>query len=118
MRAWQKFASPVALVLFGLLVMSCHLSLTTIWLYACLGLAQGWTAAVLQPLIQTQTDDCSQATIISIAKSASQLLYIPLVWVVGLAGDVDIRLTMVATMVIFTPIAIVTAKRLYTLERR
>jgi MFS family permease len=117
MRAWQKFASPVALVLFGLLVMSSYLSLTTIWLYACLGLAQGWTAAVLQPLIQAQTDDCSQATIISIAKSASQLLYIPLVWVVGVAGNIDIRLTMVATAVIFAPLALITTRRLYALER-
>lgn len=118
MRAWQKLALPVTLVLFELLVMSCYLSLTTIWLYACLGLGQGWTAAVLLPLIQEQTDDCNQATIISIAKSASQLLYIPLVWIIGLAGSADIRLTMLATIVIFSPLALIAAKRLYSLEMR
>lgn len=116
-KNWQKFALPVAIVVTSLVVMSCHFSLGTVWLYSLLGIAQGWTAAALLPLVQSRADDCSQATIISIAKSASQLLYIPLVWVVGVAGNFDIRLTMVATAVIFAPLAFITARRLYTLER-
>jgi len=117
-REWQKFTIPTLAVLLGLGVMSLHLSLGTIWLYTLLGLAQGWTAALLLPMIQNKAPEGNQATVISIAKSVSQLLYIPLVWVVGLAGIIDIRLTMVATIIIFTPMIIVIARRLYTLERK
>lgn len=115
---WQKLAIPVAAVAVSLIVMSVHLSLVTIWLYAVLGIAQGWSAATLLPMVQSKAPACSQATIVSIAKSASQLLYIPLVWIVGLAGGIDIRLTMVTTLVIFVPLAAITARRLHTLERK
>ena len=118
LRDWQKFTIPTIAVLLGLSVMSLHLSLGTIWLYTLLGLAQGWTAALLLPMVQNKAPESNQATVVSIAKSASQLLYIPLVWVVGLAGNIDIRLTMVTTIIIFTPMIIVIARRLYTLERR
>lgn len=115
---WQKFALPVGAVTISLIVMSLHLSLVTVWVYAVLGIAQGWSAATLMPLVQAKAPASSQATIVSIAKSASQLLYIPLVWVIGIAGEVDIRLTMVATLVVFVPLAAITAQRLYFLERR
>ena len=118
LREWQKFTIPTIAVLLGLGVMSLHLSLGTIGLYTLLGLAQGWTAALLLPMVQNKAPEGNQATVISIAKSASQLLYIPLVWVVGLAGNIDIRLTMVATIIIFTPMIIVIARRLYILERK
>ena len=118
LREWQKFTIPTIAVLLGLGVMSLHLSLGTIGLYTLLGLAQGWTAALLLPMVQNKAPEGNQATVISIAKSASQLLYIPLVWVVGLAGNIDIRLTMVATIIIFTPMIIIIARRLYILERK
>lgn len=115
---WQRFMVPTIAALVGLTVMSIHLSASTVWLYALLGLAQGWTAATLLPMVQAEAPDCQQASIVSIAKSASQLIYIPLVWIVGLAGNFDIRLTMVTTAVVFTPMIALTLQRLIALERR
>lgn len=118
LRDWHVFALPITAVIVGLSVMSIHLSLATVWLYAVLGIAQGWSAATLLPMVQLAAPASNQAIIVSITKSASQLLYIPLVWVVGLVGDIDIRLTMVATIVVFVPLAAITARRLATLERK
>lgn len=117
-ESWQKIVLPLTAVVISLGVMSIHLSLVTIWLYAVLGLAQGWTAATLLTMVQTRAGASHQATIVSIAKSAAQLLYIPLVWGIGSIGTIDIRLTMVATIVVFAPLGIVTALRLRTLESR
>ncbi len=118
LREWQRFIIPMIAVITGLTIMSVHLSAMTIWCYALVGLAQGWTAATLLPMVQSHAPENAQASIVSIAKSASQLVYIPLVWVVALAGNVDIRLTMVVTIVIFTPLIIIVTRRLISLERR
>lgn len=117
LRDWQRFLLPIIGVVFALTVMSIHLSLVTVWLYAFLGIAQGWTSATLLPMVQNRAADDVQSTVISITKSGAQLLYIPLVWIINAFGVIDIRLTMVATVVIFVPLAIVTARRLAMLER-
>lgn len=116
LNEWQRFAFPMFAVLGALAIMSIHFSLGTIWLYAVMGLAQGWIGTVVLPMIQQHTASDRQATVISIAGSASQLLYIPLVWVINAVGVVDIRLTMVATIVIFAPMVMVTAWKLATVK--
>lgn len=118
LREWQRFLVPMIAVLVGLTIMSIHLSMATIWLYALIGLGQGWASATLLPMIQSESPDSRQASIVSMAKSASQLLYIPLVWLVGVAGNFDIRLTMVATIAIFAPLVVVTTLRLIALEKK
>lgn len=115
---WLRFMLPMVLLSLALIVMSIHLSLATIWLYAALGVAQGWSGSVLMPMIQRRAPVDIQSTVASVTKTASQLLYAPLVWLVGVVGVIDIRLTMVATVIIFIPPAIVIARRLYTFERR
>jgi hypothetical protein len=96
--------------------MSIHLSLVTVWLYAFLGIAQGWSSVVLMPMLQRHAPMDVQSTLSSIAKSAAQLLYIPLVWIINVVGVVDMRLTMVATIIVFVPLAAVTAWRLRSFE--
>lgn len=109
---WQRFALPCGLVILSLCVMSIHLSSWTIWLYACLGFAQGWTASVMMPMIATHARADVQATVSSVALSASQLLYIPLVWGINAVGIMDVRLTMVATIVVFIPLVVLTSMKL------
>ena len=116
MKEWQRFTLPMLTVLLSLTVMSFHLSLVTIGLYSLLGLTQGWTAAALLPMVQNRSPGDNQATVVSIARSVSQLLYIPLVWIIGTAGNVDIRYTMIATVGIFTPMVFIVSRRLYVLE--
>lgn len=112
---WQRFALPTGLVIVSLVVMSVHLSSWTIWLYACLGLAQGWTASVMLPMISAHARADVQATVSSVALSTSQLLYIPLVVVINAVGVSDVRLTMVATVVLFVPLVILTSVKLFHL---
>ncbi len=109
---WQRFALPTGLVIIALVVMSIHVSAWTIWLYACLGFAQGWAASVMMPMISTHARPDVQAVVSSVALSVSQLLYIPLVWVVNVVGVIDIRLTMVATVVVFAPLVVFTSLKL------
>jgi hypothetical protein len=118
LAAWQRFIIPMSLVVGGLTVMSIHLSLATIWLYALIGIAQGWTSATLLAMVQAEAPESQQASVVSITRSAAQLLYIPLVWFVGYAGNFDIRYSMIATIVIFLPMIVVTTWRLTVLERR
>lgn len=113
---WQRFALPSILVVVALCVMSINLSLSTVWLYSILGMAHGWNSAVLKPMIQEEIASSNQAIALSIANTFSQLIYIPLIWIVSFAGNVDIRLSMVATVILFTPAIIVTALKLKNLE--
>ena len=115
---WAKFLLPTLAVFLALTIMSLHLSFWTIWLYSLLGMAQGWAMAVMMPMIQNKVSGKSQATAVSITKCASQILYAPLVWLVGLAGSTNIRMSMVATIVIFVPLVLVTAARLKNLEKK
>lgn len=109
---WQRFAVPTGLVIVSLAVMSIHLSAWTIWLYGCLGFAQGWTASVMMPMISAHARHDVQATVSSVALSASQLLYIPLVWIINAIGVTDVRLTMIATVIVFTPLVALTSVKL------
>ena len=117
LREWQRFALPLVTVLVTFSVMSAHLSLGTIWLYAAVGLAQGWASATLLPIVQRQTPPDRQATVISVTVSTAQLLYIPLVWIVNAVGVADIRLSLAAVVAIFAPLALVTAWKLASFDK-
>lgn len=114
---WQRFLLPILVVCVALAIMTIHLSLATIWLYASMGLAQGWMSAVTTPMIQVHTADDRQATVLSVAGSAAQLLYIPLVVGINAIGVIDIRFTMIATILIFLPFALLTAKKIARYEQ-
>jgi MFS family permease len=116
--AWQRFIIPMCLVVIGLSVMSIHVSLSTVWLYILIGIAQGWASATLLPMVQAEAPDSQQASVVSITRSAAQLLYIPLVWLVSYAGNFDIRYSMIATIVVFLPMTVIATWRLIVLERR
>jgi len=113
----KKFLIPTATIIAALLIMSIILSIGTIWLYSFIGMAQGWIASTMLASVQELASNSCQATIVSIAKSVSQILYIPLVWIIGLVGNIDIRLMMVATIIIFVPLVTLTAIKLRNLEK-
>lgn len=115
-NTWQKFVIPTTAVLVALIIMSAGLSIWTVWLYSLLGLAQGWSSAVMMPMVQQEVPDSNQATAVSIARSFGQILYVPLVWIIAIAGNKDIRLSLVATIVIFLPMVIITGRKLYIVE--
>lgn len=116
MPVWKKFLIPTSLVIIALSFMSIDLSIFTIWLYSLMGLAQGWISATLMPSVQEISPDDMQAIVISVTSTMSQIIYACLLPIVSLVGNIDIRLTMVATIVIFLPMVITTACKLRKFE--
>lgn len=116
LKKWQRFALPSLIVILVLAIMSLSLSIFTVWLYALIGLAYGWNSSVLLPMIQDEIPANIQATALSVTDTFSRMVYVPLVWLVGFAGNSDVRLSMVATIIIFLPLILLTAKKLKNLE--
>ena len=106
LKDWQNFLLPIlfASVSFGAL--SIHLSIWTIWLYGLTGLCWGYSSAALMPMILEKSKPSEHTSVISLAKVVGQLLYIPTVWLVGIAADIKLEYSMLATLLIFIPLAV------------
>ena len=115
---WKRFAIPAIAIIAALVIMTINLSVVTVWLYAVLGASYGWYTGVLIAMLQNEIPDQNQSTGLSIAGTFSQLIYAPLVWLVSWAGNIDIRYSMVATIVVFAPIMFITARKLKRLENK
>lgn len=109
---WQLFVVPIALVSAASLIMFFDLNIVTICLYACFGLAQGWSATTMMPLIKEHVRAAEQSSVESLARVVAQLLYIGAVWAINRAADLDVRYALLATVVIFVPLAIPIAAKL------
>lgn len=109
---WQLFVVPIALVSTASLIMFFDLNMVTICLYACFGLAQGWSATTMMPLIKEHVRAAEQSSVESLARVVAQLLYIGAVWAINRAADLDVRYALLATVVIFVPLAIPIAAKL------
>lgn len=105
LREWQIFAVPVLLVATSLGIMSIHFGLTTVWLYLLMGVTQGWTSATMMPLVQRHAKSSEQTSVVSVARVVAQLLYIPSVWLIGMAADIKLEYSMLATLLIFIPLS-------------
>ena len=106
MKDWQLFIVPIALISFAIIIMYLNLNTVTICLYACFGLAQGWSSATMMPLVKEQTRAAEQSSVESLARVIAQLLYIVAVWVINRAADIRLEYSLLATMAIFVPLAI------------
>jgi MFS family permease len=113
---WKRLAVPAIIILSAMVIMSINLSAYTVWLYATLGAGYGWYAGVLIAMIQNETPGGNQSTAVSIAGTFSQLIYAPLVWFISWAGNIDIRYSLIATIIIFAPIMFITTRKLRRLE--
>ena len=112
MKDWQLFIVPIALVSFASIIMYLNLNTITICLYACFGLAQGWSSATMMPLVKEHIRAAEQSSVESLARVIAQLLYIVAVWVVNRAADIRLEYSLLATVVIFVPLAIPIAYKL------
>jgi MFS family permease len=113
----QRFLVPMVVALVALTVLSIQVSAMTIGLYAAFGLVRGWITTVMPAMVQTHTPERASATISSISGSASQLLYIPLVWGVNAAGSSNPREALLAMLAVFAPLVLLTGWRLSMSER-
>lgn len=114
MPEWLQFVSLCLVVLVSLGIMAIHLSLVTVWLYLTMGLGLGWGSVTLRGMLQRHSPAEKMSMIDSAAGTGSQLLYVPLVTIIGFVGAIDIRLTLVAILVVFVPLVTVIG---YSLRR-
>ena len=115
---WQRFVIGAGVALVATVALAAHVSLWTIWLYGLLGLVRGWVAVTGPDAIVLHSDSNRRATVMSIAASVSQLLYIPTVIVINVAGSVDIRWALLTSAVCFLPLVILCGWKLLLLEDR
>ena len=109
---WQLFVVPIALVTIASMIMLVDLNMFTICLYACFGIAQGWSATTMMPLIKEHVRAAEQSSVESLARVVAQLLYIGAVWAINRAADIETSYALLATVVIFVPLAIPIALKL------
>ncbi|MCR5572363.1 MAG: MFS transporter [Candidatus Saccharibacteria bacterium] len=112
MQDWQLFIVPIALVSIASLTMLIDLNIVTVCLYALFGMAQGWSAATMIPLIKEHVRAAEQSSVESFARVVAQLLYIGAVWAINRAADIELRYALLATIIIFVPLAIPIAIKL------
>jgi len=117
-QEWMVFAIPIAVVTVSLAGMSLSLNLVSVWLFAGLGLARGWTSALIPAIVQQNAPEAMGATAMSLAKNISRILYIPTVYVVGWACDFSVAWAMMATIAIFVPLAVVVGWKIRGFEKR
>lgn len=110
---WWQFGGLCLLVLVALSVMAVHLSLATVWLYMVMGFGQGWSGVALRSMLQRHSPEDKMSMIGSTTGTIAQLLYAPLVIAIGVVGAIDIRLTLVAIVVVFAPLALAVSFSLY-----
>ena len=106
------FAIPLILATISMGALSISINLFTVCLYFLMGIVQGWTNATLMPMVQRYANPAEQTTIVSMAKVAGQILYIPIVWITGLAADASLNYAPLVTILIFVPMGLLIIKSL------
>ena len=99
-------------------VLMVDVNLVTIVFYAGFGFVRGWYGAQLLPAVQHHTPADIQSTVVSVAASAAQLIYIPLVWGVGALGDISPQASIAGVFCLFVPLLALTAHKIARFEAR
>lgn len=107
MRDWQIYAAPIVAVMIANVAMFTSLNILTVWLYGLFGMTRGWVSATSMPRLKSYIEnEAAQTTVESFARVCSQFLYVITVYVINLAADVELRYALLATVVIFLPLAL------------
>ncbi len=106
------FAIPLILATISMGALSISINLFTVCLYFLMGIVQGWNNATLMPMVQRYANPAEQTTIVSMAKVAGQILYIPIVWITGLAADASLNYAPLVTILMFVPMGLLIIKSL------
>ena len=107
MRDWQIYATPIVGVMIASFMMFTSLNVFTVWLYGLFGMARGWVSATSMPRLKGYIEnEAAQTTVESFARVCSQFLYVITVYVINRAADVELRYALLATVVIFLPLAL------------
>lgn len=124
-KRYSDRLSPSTIMLIGIITiavgmsaLSWQLNLWTVGFYGVVGLARGWFGStVIADVIHHSAADI-KTTVMSIADSASRLVYMPTVTVIVGLGEHDLRNSMQAILVIFMPLMMLTWYKLRQYERK
>lgn len=104
MPDWQKIAIAGGAFVLSAAVLTVDINSITVLMYAGFGFVRGWNSAILPPMVQHYAGNDVQATVMSLAASMSQLLYVPLIWGVGALSDISLQAGVAGTLVLFAPL--------------
>lgn len=108
----QIMIVPILLMTISMGIMGIHLNIVTVWLYGLMGITQGWTGSTIIPMIQKHAKSSEQTSVLSLTKVLAQLLYIPVVWIIGVAADIHLEYGLFVTLIIFLPLGLIIIKKL------
>lgn len=103
----QILIVPAVLMSVSMLVMGININIVTVWLYGLMGIVQGWVAGTHSPMVQKHAKSSEQTSVLSLARVVSDLLYIPSVWLIGLAADIRLEYSLLTALAIFLPLSII-----------
>ena len=108
----QIFTLPVVLMAISMIAMGVSLNIVTVWLYGLMGVVRGWSASTLRPMIQKYTKPSEQTSVLSLTQVISELIYIPIVWLVGFMADIKLEYGLLVTVAVFLPAGLLIIKKL------
>ena len=108
----QIMLLPTVLMSVSMLVIGLNLNIVTVWFYGLMGVVNGWTSSTLIPMVQRHTKRSEQTSIISFAGTLAQMIYIPVVWLVGYVSDIKLEYGPLVMLVIFLPLGLIMTKKL------
>lgn len=118
LRESQRLSVGLIVFVAGASVLSVHVSLGTIVLFGCFGLTRGWMAPIIEPIVQRHAPDALQSSVVSVAMTTGNVLYMILVVSFGFLADIDERLSVAASLVLFAPALLLVIAKLRVYERR
>ncbi len=114
----QQFAIGALVFVVGATALSVQVSALTIWLYGSFGFVRGWYGSLMPPIVQKHTPDDMQSTVMSVAGTVGNAMYIPLVWGMSALGDVSPQWSVAGNLVLFAPLLVLVMYKLSPVERR
>ena len=114
----KRFITPVLLEFAWMAILSIHVNIVTVWLFALNGFVHGLLDGNMMTSLQETAKAEIQTSVLSVASTGARLLYIPLVYVINYLGNIDLRLALVGVCVIFLPFCMLTYVKLRKMERR
>lgn len=99
----NKFLLPYILICINCLIVIMLPNIYTVWLLALNSFASSFCGILLMPIVQEETQDCYQTTVVSLVSTCSRLLYIPLVYLVNMAADSKLEYGLLVNLLIFAP---------------
>lgn len=110
----SQFILPALCSLSAMGLLSLHITIWTVGLYLIIGMVDGWYQATMAPIVQALAPKDMQSTIVSVAISLGQLIYIVAVSIVNVAGNFGVQWAFIANALFFAPLVVITSYKLST----